>query len=87
MDYSKKTRSELIEICKGLNIKGISNKNKDDLINLIQENENKNLVPTKRKKPKVAPTEFPINTIINNNSKITLKTFPDECISFVALKC
>jgi DNA modification methylase len=80
MDYSKNTRSELIDICKGLNIKGISNKNKDDLIKLIQENDNKNVVPTKRKKPKVASTELPINTIINNNSKITLKSFPDECI-------
>ena len=35
MDYSKKTREELIEVCKEKSIKGYSGKNKDDIIKLI----------------------------------------------------
>ncbi len=34
-DYSKKTRNELIEICKERGLKGYSSKKKDELINLI----------------------------------------------------
>lgn len=37
MDYSKKTREELIEICKEKNIKGYSGKKKDKIISLIKE--------------------------------------------------
>lgn len=37
MDYSKKTRDELIAICKEKNVKGYSGKTKGDLINLITE--------------------------------------------------
>jgi site-specific DNA-methyltransferase (adenine-specific) len=36
MDYSKKTRGELIAICKEKNIKGYSGKKKDDIIKLIE---------------------------------------------------
>ena len=35
MEYSKKTREELIEVCKEKSIKGYSGKNKDDIIKLI----------------------------------------------------
>ena len=35
MDYSTKTREELIAICKEKNIKGYSSKKKDDIVKLI----------------------------------------------------
>lgn len=37
IDYSKKTRDELIAICKEKNIKGYSGKNKNSIINIILE--------------------------------------------------
>jgi DNA (cytosine-5)-methyltransferase 1 len=37
MDYSKLTRNDLIEICKNNNIKGYSNKKKDEIIKLIED--------------------------------------------------
>lgn len=40
MDYSKKTREELIAICKEKNIKGYSGKKKDEIINLLTPTEN-----------------------------------------------
>ena len=36
MDYSKKTRKELIEICKEKGIKGFSSKKKDEIVELLQ---------------------------------------------------
>lgn len=59
-DYSKKTRSELIDLCKEAGIKGYSTKKKDELIGLLKEKEpvaeSTEKVPgsTKRRKPKVA---------------------------------
>lgn len=38
MDFSTKTRKELLEICKEMNIKGYSNKKRDEIVQLIQEN-------------------------------------------------
>ena len=40
MEYSKKTRDELIIICKEMNIKGYSGKKKNDIIELINSNKN-----------------------------------------------
>ena len=37
MDYSKKTKEELVVICKEKNIKGYSNKNKENIIKLLLE--------------------------------------------------
>jgi DNA (cytosine-5)-methyltransferase 1 len=37
MDYSKKTRTELIELCKENKIKGYSTKKKDELIKLLED--------------------------------------------------
>ncbi len=42
MDYSKKTRVELITICKDKNIKGYSRKKKDDVIKLFSDSPPKN---------------------------------------------
>ena len=40
-DYSKKTREELIVICKGKNIRGYSKKKKDDILKLLSGNSDK----------------------------------------------
>lgn len=39
MDYSHKTREELIAICKEKNIKGYSGKKRDEILNLVQDKE------------------------------------------------
>ena len=41
MDYTKKTKSELITICKDNGIKGYSSKSKDELIKLLTETNTK----------------------------------------------
>ena len=43
-DYIKKTRDELIEICKEGEIKGYSGKKKDDIIKLLHAKNSKNYV-------------------------------------------
>lgn len=51
MDYSKKSCKELIEICKEKGIKGYSGKKKEDVINLIMNNDSSNdLIDVKNKK-------------------------------------
>ena len=40
MDYSKKTREELIAVCKEKSIKGYSGKKKDDIVKLLQPHNN-----------------------------------------------
>ena len=49
MDYSKKTCKELFVICKEKNIKGYSKKKKEDIINLIQDKEPKQIEMTESK--------------------------------------
>lgn len=44
MDYSKKTRNELVDICKEMGIKGYSTKKKDELVSLITDSLPKNEV-------------------------------------------
>jgi adenine-specific DNA-methyltransferase len=57
MDYSKKTRNDLIKLCKVHNIKCYSNKKKDELIELIKSNSKEDckdeIIPQKRIRPKV----------------------------------
>ena len=36
MDYSKKTREEIITLCKEKGIKGYSSKKKEDMIDMLQ---------------------------------------------------
>ena len=46
MDYSKKTREELIAVCKEKNIKGYSGKKKDDIAKLLTDPESNNKIIT-----------------------------------------
>ena len=55
MDYSNKTREELIEICKEKNIKGYSGKKKDEIVKLLAS----------------APINTPSNTIVDSNTGST----------------
>ena len=47
MDYSKKTREELIAICKEKSIKGYSGKKKEDIVKLLTDNSTYTRVPVK----------------------------------------
>lgn len=58
MDYTEKTRNELIEFCKENKIKGYSTKKKDELIQLIKDKLTPIIIEpatitTKRKKPQI----------------------------------
>lgn len=69
MDYSKKTRDELVTICKELNIKGISKINKLKLIDLIKEKKGENI--------EVANIEEPIK-LEHNNEVLEHCKIPDS---------
>lgn len=73
-DYSKKTRAELLQLCKDKGIKGYSTKKKDELITLLQSHGNapSNVI--------VDVKGLKLNTIINGDSKNVLKGFPDNSI-------
>jgi hypothetical protein len=55
IDYSKKTRNELIEICKEMGLKGYSSKKKDELIQMIL---NPSINTTKKEKESIADTNI-----------------------------
>jgi site-specific DNA-methyltransferase (adenine-specific) len=90
MDYSKKTRKDLLELCKERGLRGCSTKNKDGLVALLSEstvnevvNEGVNECVKKRKKPQVAisfDATLPLNKIINGDSATVLKTLPEKSV-------
>jgi len=57
MDYSKKTRDELVAICKEKSIKGYSGKKKDVIIKLLDSVNNKIVAPSKSKN--ISPLRYP----------------------------
>ena len=72
MDYSTKTREELITICKEKRIKGYSGKKKEDILNLIQDKE-----PTQ--------TELVVDT--NNDTRNdTNISLLEECLKKISIK-
>jgi DNA modification methylase len=92
MDYSKKTRKDLLEVCKERGLRGCSTKNKEELVALVSESTenkvtNEVIIPLKRKKPLVATNEtvnsLPLNTIINGDSAAILKTLPEKSIDLI----
>jgi hypothetical protein len=58
MDYSKKTREELINICKEKDIKGYSVKKKEDIISLIKEQTKKQSEILEVKNEKITETNL-----------------------------
>ena len=73
MDYSKKTREELIAICKEKSIKGYSGKKKEDIIQLITN---------------TLPTEItPQNAIVNTSIVDIIPTTDITKIKYIDLFC
>jgi adenine-specific DNA-methyltransferase len=69
MDYTTKSQKELKDLCKQLKITGYSNKNKEDLIKLLQPCVNYN-TPSEMQPPQPSQTIEPQNSsqiIINSN--------------------
>jgi len=59
MDLSKKTRNELIDLCKGCGLTGYSNKNKDTLMQMLMaKSENKSDLD-------LGPEGIPVNTFVS----------------------
>ena len=68
MDYSKKTREELIAICKGKSIKGYSGKKKEDILKLLTQSIKSDI------------TDTPIsNIIVYEDSKIRVASLFAGC--------
>jgi hypothetical protein len=72
MDYSKKTYKELFVICKEKNIKGYSKKKKEDIINLIQDKEPKQIEMTESKND---ITNDITNDMVNDTNIILLEEY------------
>ena len=77
IDYSKKSREELIAICKEKSIKGYSGKKKDAIINLITDKE--------PKQTEIAEiTEITEITVVNTNE--TNLSLLRECLEKISIK-
>ena len=80
MDYTKKTREELIAICKEKNIKGYSSKKKDDIVKLLSDtsvNEEMVLAPTVVKNEESLTLDYNVGNAFDILEKDT-KTY--KCI-------
>lgn len=73
MDLAKKSRAELIALCKERGIRGWSGKSKAILLGLLQPATNEIVMP---------PT-LPLNQILHGNSKDILKTLPPNSVDLV----
>ena len=71
MDYSKKSREELIAICKEKSIKGYSGKKKEDILNLIQDKE---------------PKQTDLIESKNDTTNDTNLSLLEECLKKVSIK-
>lgn len=68
MDLSKKSRTELLALCKERQVRGYSGKSKAALLQLLQTN------------TIVIPPQLPLNTIVQKDCKEALKQFPANSI-------
>ena len=76
MDYSKKTREELIAICKKKSIKGYSRKNKEEIVKLLSTDKNTSIInvttevlPEKIYRLNYIGSKFQLLEWITNNMK------------------
>jgi DNA modification methylase len=74
MDYSLKTRNELIKICKEKNIKGYSSKQKKQLIDLLIENDNNIVISIDNIQDELQKNSFYIGDNIDLFKKIKNET-------------
>jgi len=88
MEYSNNTISELRTICKERNIKGVTNKNKNGLIEMIQENDNAasvskqtiDAIPDDALENKSSPVSVipSVQRIAKTRTKVGIKTISRE---------
>ena len=71
MDYSKKTKEELIVMCREQKKKGYSGKKRDDLIQLLESNQNTVIVPSVAP-ISVAPISVAQETVNQPSSKLRM---------------
>ena len=81
MDYSKKTRVELLALCKEKCIKGYSSKKKEDLVKLLTE------VASESAAAPVTPTAISASTlrqeVLHGDALAILPTLPDNSAQIV----
>jgi len=79
MDYSKKTREELIAICKEKNVKGYSGKKKDEIVKLLL---NTSDIPVENEivETHIAPVNPPVvkQDVIHGDTLVVLPTLQDN---------
>ena len=83
MDYSKKTVPELKALCKERNIKGISGKNKSDLITMLEPP--KNVVVHTTEAVPAAPSTPTTNIYNVGDNVLLLKGVSNESIDMIYL--
>ncbi len=76
MDYSKKTREELIAVCKEKSIKGYSGKKKEQILGLIQDKEPKQAKITENKVDITAKTN--LDLLEECLKKVSIKEVADK---------
>lgn len=84
IDYSTKTREELIVMCKEKSIKGYSGKNKEDIINIIKDKEPKQIESLENKTDRTNETN--LSLLEECLKKISIKEIADKlnlCIGTV----
>lgn len=85
MDYSKKTREELIALCKENNIRGYSGKKKEDVIKLlVEKNDTVNIIDSSHKLSSNNITK-PILKWVGGKTQIlqdVLSLFPKEIVNY-----
>jgi DNA (cytosine-5)-methyltransferase 1 len=80
MDYSTKTRDELIAICRERSIKGYTGMKKNDIVNLISQGDNQvEAHKTEENKPVIIRRAKPKNTIVNHGDNTDQPTFIEVC--------
>jgi site-specific DNA-methyltransferase (adenine-specific) len=78
MDYSKKSREELITVCKERGIKGYSGKKKDEIMKLLTD------LPPKNEIVAEPPTIEPVRQdVIHGDTLVILPTLPDNSAQII----
>lgn len=78
MDYSKKTREELIAICKEKSIKGYSGKKKEDILHLIQDKEPKQTEKTEQTELVESKNDTNLSLLEECLKKVSIKKVADK---------
>jgi site-specific DNA-methyltransferase (adenine-specific) len=78
MDYSKKSREELIAICKEKSIKGYSGKKKDDIVKLLDISTEPVIIQSTSR-----TADLNKNSLIHGDCMQEMKTIPDASIDMI----